>query len=503
MIKGTREGNSFKPNLLSEGIRMTMKKELIPALFSAANLAFYNKDNEHCAKEVKGLFGNNPDLEELANLDDEIKLRFVRDTGASGASAEIRKAYSGDLNFPGPSFPLAIKKMHHSKINADHPEDFYELIDREVYALMNLCHGEKVSPTLTRFYGSFYYPKLNEHWLAFEFCCGGDLQFMKRREVNFNHLASIAAGALAGLEVLHKAGYIHADIKPDNLLLAAPGVVKICDFGLTAKVKGVAQPELHALGTTRYMSPELMLRNVLLDKQDDRATNYVYDFGTDIWSLGIVLLEFLVGVTPLFQLRTARESMFCEYIKNMTKNRDHNRGSALKQLLVMRPAYRRQLEKAQILPQNDVVRLIRRCEMLEPFEDQIDSIIDRPHLRSATVDSAKAVPNLNKAGLYRFNLCIDFIAQCLLCDYERRPSATALKKHQFIKANCKELEKILPEIETIKQEYNTYSGKKDFWKRHPAQLSLKPLNELLKVKEEDQRLDMARKRFSSKFTKAL
>lgn len=287
------------------------------------------------------------------------------------------------------------------------------------------------------------------------------------------------------------------DIKPDNLLLKSPGIIKICDFGLTAKVKDVEEPDLHALGTVRYMSPELMLRNVLLDREDSQASNFIYDYRTDVWSIGIVLLEFLLGSSPLKQLLSSREELFCEYIKNMTKNKPHNRGSGLLQMLVLRPGYKRQLQRARITPIDDKDKLLVRCPKLVAFGQNIENLVDRDHLKDKKVKASLNVPALGANRIYKLNICLDFLAQCLICTYENRPTSSELKQHPFIVAHSNELEKLVPQMQAIQMAYSKYGLRKGIWKRFSASLTLKPLNELLKLKESAKREEIKKFNFVS------
>jgi serine/threonine protein kinase len=89
-----------------------------------------------------------------------------------------------------------------------------------------------------------------------------------------------------GLSKAHKAGIVHRDIKPENIIIDQDARVKILDFGL-AKLKGISKltQETSTLGTVHYMSPEQ-----LQGKEVDHKS--------DIWSLGVVLYELLIGEVP-------------------------------------------------------------------------------------------------------------------------------------------------------------------------------------------------------------
>jgi eukaryotic-like serine/threonine-protein kinase len=88
-----------------------------------------------------------------------------------------------------------------------------------------------------------------------------------------------------GLAHAHAAGVIHRDIKPANLMFAADGRIKILDFGI-AKIAGEKLTRTGlVLGTLAYMSPE-------------QAAGGMLDHRTDLWALGVVFHEMLVGRPP-------------------------------------------------------------------------------------------------------------------------------------------------------------------------------------------------------------
>ena len=82
---------------------------------------------------------------------------------------------------------------------------------------------------------------------------------------------------------LHQNNIIHRDIKPENILLGKKGLLKLCDFGWAKELN--LEKRSTFCGTVEYMAPEIV-----------GSENY--DYGVDIWSLGILLYELLFGHSP-------------------------------------------------------------------------------------------------------------------------------------------------------------------------------------------------------------
>ncbi|GFR43084.1 hypothetical protein Agub_g4091 [Astrephomene gubernaculifera] len=99
-------------------------------------------------------------------------------------------------------------------------------------------------------------------------------------------IAHIARQLVAGLHYLHKElKVVHRDIKPSNLLLNSAGEVKISDFGVSGQLASSVSNCLSWVGTVTYMSPE-------------RIKGDSYSFDSDLWSLGLTLLECALGRFP-------------------------------------------------------------------------------------------------------------------------------------------------------------------------------------------------------------
>ncbi|XP_020098692.1 mitogen-activated protein kinase kinase 1 [Ananas comosus] len=100
------------------------------------------------------------------------------------------------------------------------------------------------------------------------------------------YLAVLCKQVLEGLVYLHHERHvIHRDIKPSNLLVNHKGEVKITDFGVSAVLASSMGQRDTFVGTYNYMSPE-------------RISGSSYDYKSDIWSLGLVILECAIGRFP-------------------------------------------------------------------------------------------------------------------------------------------------------------------------------------------------------------
>lgn len=139
------------------------------------------------------------------------------------------------------------------------------------------------SEHICRYYGAFMDKSTGTISIAMEFCEGGSLDGIYKEVKKLGGrtgekvLGKVAEGVLNGLTYLHSRKIIHRDIKPSNILLCRDGQVKLCDFGVSGEfgTKGDANT---FIGTSYYMAPE-------------RITGQSYTITSDVWSLGVTLLE--------------------------------------------------------------------------------------------------------------------------------------------------------------------------------------------------------------------
>ncbi|KAK9821598.1 hypothetical protein WJX81_003954 [Elliptochloris bilobata] len=126
-------------------------------------------------------------------------------------------------------------------------------------------------------------------YLVMEYCAGGDLAafIRQRRSVSEVEARALMQQLAAGLKELWSRNLVHRDLKPQNLLLAAPGpgaVLKIADFGFARSLQPSALADT-LCGSPLYMAPEILQ----FQKYDAKA---------DLWSIGTILFELVVGKPP-------------------------------------------------------------------------------------------------------------------------------------------------------------------------------------------------------------
>lgn len=124
-------------------------------------------------------------------------------------------------------------------------------------------------------------------YLVMEYLPGITLRELMReqRRLSIAQTITIMDAILSGLAAAHKAGIVHRDVKPENVLLAEDGRIKIGDFGLARATTANTATGQQLLGTIAYLAPELVTRGMA-------------DARSDIYALGIMLYEMLTGEQP-------------------------------------------------------------------------------------------------------------------------------------------------------------------------------------------------------------
>ena len=175
---------------------------------------------------------------------------------------------------------VALKVMH---ANLTNDPTFVRRFIGEAQAVAKLSHANVVQVFDQGTDQGYVY-------LAMEYVPGDTLRdlLQSRGQMAEPDALQIMACVLAGLGAAHRAGFVHRDVKPENVLLTSDGQVKVADFGLARAVEASVEGQTRAgevLGTAAYLAPEQITEN--------RA-----DARTDVYAAGIVLYELLTGEQP-------------------------------------------------------------------------------------------------------------------------------------------------------------------------------------------------------------
>ena len=177
--------------------------------------------------------------------------------------------------------PVAVKLL------AEHlaeDEDFVARFRREALAAARLQH-----PNIVQVFDSGEDPGSHRHFIVMEYVegpSGADL-LREHKQLEIDDAVAIVRDACHGLAYAHRAGVVHRDVKPGNLLLADDtGTTKLADFGIAKAAEQTRITQVGSvLGTAAYLSPE--------QARGDEAGP-----PSDIYSLGVCAYQFLTGRLP-------------------------------------------------------------------------------------------------------------------------------------------------------------------------------------------------------------
>ncbi|VDO73180.1 unnamed protein product [Haemonchus placei] len=172
---------------------------------------------------------------------------------------------------------VAVKIMDRTKMDTK----AQRLLEREIKAMERMHH-----PNIIRLFECV--ETLTRTHLVLEYAGGGELYAYvhERGKLSEHEAKPLFAQIVAAVSHMHKNNLVHRDIKAENIMFSAPGVVKLVDFGFSCMLPSAAEQLKTFCGSPPYAAPELFR---------DESYNGPK---VDIWALGVLLHFMLIGVTP-------------------------------------------------------------------------------------------------------------------------------------------------------------------------------------------------------------
>jgi beta-lactam-binding protein with PASTA domain/predicted Ser/Thr protein kinase len=199
-----------------------------------------------------------------------------------GGMADVRKGIDNRLGRT-----VAIKRL---RVDLASDSTFQARFRREAQSAASLNH-----PTIVSVYDTGEEPDPNGTgitipYIVMEYVAGKTLRDLIRegRKIMPERALEMTSGVLEALDYSHRAGIVHRDIKPGNVMLTPQGQVKVMDFGIARAVADTSSTMTQTaavIGTAQYLSPE-------------QARGETVDARSDLYSTGCLLYELLVGRPP-------------------------------------------------------------------------------------------------------------------------------------------------------------------------------------------------------------
>jgi len=187
-----------------------------------------------------------------------------------GAFSTIYKGYHKNTKLK-----VAVKEITLDTLNKHK-----KIFKRESEILMKLRH-----PNIIHLYDTIIDETNENVYLVMDYYSRGDFsKFLKNRPLKEKYAIKYLKQLSEGLKYLLSNNIIHRDLKPQNILVSDIGDIKITDFGFARYFDNDIMIQT-ICGSPLYMAPEIM-------------KSQKYDYKSDLWSVGVIFYEMLVGKTP-------------------------------------------------------------------------------------------------------------------------------------------------------------------------------------------------------------
>ncbi|KAL6252046.1 hypothetical protein P5V15_002174 [Pogonomyrmex californicus] len=244
---------------MSDGIRGTMSIDTIQERLEDLEM------DEEQKKRLESFLGQKEKVGELCDEDFE-KLGELG-SGNGGVVVKVKHKKYGLI--------MAMKQI---RLEMKPPVKKQIIRELKVLHECNFAH-------IVGFYGAFC--SEGEICICMEYMDGGSLDLIMKKAGRIPEamISTITCAVLKGLSYLRdKHAIMHRDVKPSNILVNSAGEIKICDFGVSGQL--IDSMANSFVGTRSYMSPE-------------RLQGTHYSVQSDIWSLGVSLVEMAIGMYPI------------------------------------------------------------------------------------------------------------------------------------------------------------------------------------------------------------
>jgi mitogen-activated protein kinase kinase len=311
---------------------------------------------------------------------------------------ELRAEDLRDLQELGQGNGGSVKKVEHIPTGTIMAKkivliDAKPSVRKQILRELQIMHDCK-SKYIISFWGAFLAdPNI---CICMEFMDKGSLDSIYKRigAIDIDIVAMVALAVLEGLTYLYDIHrIIHRDIKPSNILCNSNGEIKICDFGVSGElINSIADT---FVGTSTYMSPE-------------RIQGAQYTVKSDVWSLGITLIELALGRFPFSESSDDSESEFSDLDGTLSPSRPG--GLSLENRLKQKKKKDKRKSKGVSL---------QGGRMMMSILELLQHIVNEP------------APKLTPEGRYPRE-AESFVNDCLIKDPEQRKTPKDLLRYTWI-----------------------------------------------------------------------